>query len=89
MLDESGLYTPALDRFAAIVCAADTARLEEAPQAAGLLAGSLCLSRTFRNDLAHLEAAMNLYDAFYRWACDAADETHDWPPPGRERQGKA
>jgi hypothetical protein len=24
---------------------------------------------------------MTLYDAFYRWARDAAGETHDWPTP--------
>ena len=29
-------------------------------------------------DLAQLEAGMNLYDAFYRWARDATDEGHDW-----------
>ncbi|MBX2824701.1 MAG: sulfurtransferase, partial [Gammaproteobacteria bacterium] len=28
-----------------------------------------------------VEAGMLLYDAFYRWARDAADETHDWPTP--------
>lgn len=26
---------------------------------------------------------MALYDAFYRWARDATDETHNWPAPGR------
>jgi hypothetical protein len=30
----------------------------------------------FRDDLAQLEAAMALYDAFYRWCRDAANETH-------------
>jgi hypothetical protein len=25
---------------------------------------------------------MVLYDAFYRWARDAAGETHNWPMPG-------
>ncbi len=38
MLDEFGLRTPALDRLATIVRAADTDRLNMAPQAAGLLA---------------------------------------------------
>lgn len=89
MLDEFGLHTPPLDRLAAIVRAADTARLDQVPQAAGLLAASLGLSRMFRDDLAQLDAAMGLYDAFYRWARDAADETHDWPPAaGRERKEK-
>jgi hypothetical protein len=29
-----------------------------------------------RDDLAQLEAAMSLYDAFYRWCRDASNETH-------------
>ena len=32
----------------------------------------------YRDDLAQLDAAMSLYDAFYRWARDAAEETHTW-----------
>ena len=59
--------------------AADTARLDLAPQAAGLLAASLGLSRMFRDDLAQLDAGMLLYDAFYRWCRDATEETHNWP----------
>ena len=57
---------------------ADTGRFEAAPQAAGLLAASLGLSRMFADDLAQLEAGMTLYDAFYRWCRDATDETHTW-----------
>ncbi len=38
----------------------------------GLLAASLGLSRMYRDDLAQLEAAMGLYDAFYRWCRDAS-----------------
>jgi rhodanese-related sulfurtransferase len=79
MLEEFGLRTPALERLAAIVRGADTARFDVAPQAAGLLAASLGLSRMYRDDLAQLEAAMGLYDAFYRWARDAVEETHNWP----------
>jgi rhodanese-related sulfurtransferase len=79
MLDEFGLSTPALDRLASIVRGADTARLDLAPEAAGLLAASLGLSRMYANDLEQLEAGMPLYDAFYRWARDATDETHNWP----------
>jgi rhodanese-related sulfurtransferase len=52
--------------------------LREAPQAAGLLAASLGLSRMYSDDLAQLEAGMTLYDAFYRWCRDATDETHTW-----------
>jgi hypothetical protein len=85
MLEEFGLRSPALERLAAIVRGADTARLEIAPEAAGLLAASLGLSRMYRDDLEQLDAAMNLYDAFYRWAGDAVSETHDWPTPSGNR----
>jgi rhodanese-related sulfurtransferase len=76
MLEEFGLDSPALARLATIVRGADTARLDIAPEASGLLAASLGLSRMYRNDLAQLDAAMGLYDAFYRWARDAVSETH-------------
>jgi len=76
MLREFGLSSPALDRLAVIVRGADTARLDLAPEAAGLLAASLGLSRIYRDDTAQLDAAMTLYDAFYRWARDASTETH-------------
>ncbi len=81
MLDEFGLHTPALDRLAAIVRGADTARLDLAPQSAGLLAASLGLSRMHKDDLAQLDAGLALYDAFYRWSRDAVEETHNWPSP--------
>lgn len=79
MVEEIGLASiPALARLAVIVRGADTARPELAPQAAGLLAASLGLSRIYSDDLEQLEAGMLLYDAFYRWCRDAVDETHDW-----------
>ena len=79
MVEELGLGgVPALARLALIVRGADTARPELAPQAAGLLAASLGLSRIYADDLEQLEAGMPLYDAFYRWCRDAVDETHDW-----------
>jgi rhodanese-related sulfurtransferase len=81
MLQEFALDSPALNRLAAIVRGADTNRLDIAPEAAGLLATSLGLSRMYRDDLAQLEAAMSLYDALYRWARDATGEGHTWPPP--------
>jgi len=81
MLDEFGLDIPPLHRLAPIVRGADTARLDLAPECAGLLAASLGLSRMHRDDLAQLDAGMALYDAFHRWARDAADETHNWPAP--------
>ena len=57
---------------------ADTGRPELSPEAPGLLAASLGLSRIFDDDLEQLEAGMTLYDAFYRWCRDATGETHDW-----------
>ena len=83
MIEAFGLRIEALDRLALIVRAADTARLDLAPQAAGFLAASLGLSRMFRDDLEQLEAGMLLYDAFYRWCRDATDETHNWPAGGK------
>ena len=82
MIEEFGLRSDALLRLAAIVRSADTARLDLAPEAAGLLAVSLGLSRMYRDDLAQLDAAMPLYDALHRWARDATGETHNWPAPG-------
>jgi hypothetical protein len=82
MLEEFGLSTPALGRLATIVRGADTARLDLAPQCAGLLAASLGLSRMHRDDLAQLEAGMALYDAFHLWCRDATEEVHNWPGPG-------
>jgi rhodanese-related sulfurtransferase len=79
MVDEFGLRTEPLLRLATIVRGADTANLALAPEAAGLLAASLGLSRMYTDDLAQLEAGLTLYDAFYRWCRDATDETHDWP----------
>ena len=81
MLEEFALKSDALSRLATIVRAADTDRLDIAPQSAGLLAASLGLSRMYRDDLAQLEASMGLYDAFYRWSRDAVGESHNWPTP--------
>lgn len=69
---------PALSRLAPIVRGADTARPDLVPEAAGLLAASLGLSRMYADDLEQLEAGMLLYDAFFRWCRDATDETHNW-----------
>lgn len=87
MVEELGLGGfEALQKLSVIVRGADTAHPEIAPQAAGLLAASLGLSRMYAHDLEQLEAGMLLYDAFYRWCRDATDETHDWvshTPRGR------
>ena len=76
---ELGLASPALERLALIVRGADTARQDLAPEAAGLLAASFGYSRMYKDDLVQLEHAMELYDALYRWARDATEETHNWP----------
>ena len=79
MVETLGLWPfEALQRLAVIVRGADTARPELAPEAAGLLAASLGLSRMYADDLEQLEAGMLLYDSFYRWCRDATDETHNW-----------
>lgn len=81
MLDEFGLQSAPLLHLARIVRGADTARLDLAPEAAGLVAASLGYSRMFKDDLAQLDAAVTLYDALYRWCRDATAETHNWPSP--------
>ena len=79
MLDEFGLRTEPLDRLSKVVRGADTNAHELAPEAAGLLAISVGLSRQYRDDTAQLDAGIALYDALYRWARDGANEGHDWP----------
>ncbi len=90
MVAEFGLTLKPLLRLATIVRGADTARLDLAPEAPGLLAASLGLSRMYADDIAQLEAGLTLYDAFYRWCRDATDETHDWPvrKSGKRDPGK-
>lgn len=72
------LAEPALDRLALIVRGADTDRLELAPQAAGLLALSLGLSRNFADDHEMLKHGMVMYDALYAWCSQGQDVTHTW-----------
>lgn len=72
------LTIPALDRLAQIVRSADTGKADTVPEAAGLLAVSVGLSRQYKDDQAQLCAAMPVYDALYRWARDGQAETHDW-----------
>ncbi len=79
MLDEFELHTPALDRLATVIRAADTNQHDLAAEAAGLLAISVGLSRQYRDDHQNLEAGLHLYDALYRWARDGFEERHDWP----------
>ena len=89
MIEGLGLAAfPALAHLAPIVRGADTARPDLAPEAAGLLAVSLGLSRLYGDDHAQLEAGMLVYDALYRWARDAREEKHDWTSH-QPRGGKA
>jgi len=94
MVEGFGLAAVApLAHLALIVRGADTARLDIAPEAAGLVALSLGLSRMFANDLEQLNAGMLIYDALYRWCRDATGETHDWvshqPKAARAKAMKA
>jgi rhodanese-related sulfurtransferase len=84
LLDDFALHCEPLDRLATVIRGADTDRHDLAPQAAGLLALSVGLSRMYRDDLAQLEAGIALYDALYRWARDGHEEGHDWPAGRKE-----
>jgi rhodanese-related sulfurtransferase len=79
MIAEFGLSHPALERLATVVRAADTNRPDLAPQAAGLLAISVGLSRLHKDDNSQMEAGIAFYDALFRWARDGFEEGHDWP----------
>ncbi len=74
------LKDPALDQLAVIVRGADTNRLGLAPQAAGLAAISLGLSRSYKDDHEMLEHGMIVYDALYAWCREGKDEVHTWNP---------
>ncbi len=74
------LTDPALQQVAEIVRAADTGKPDSSPQAHGLLAISLGLSKNFSDDHAMLAHGMVLYDALYSWCRSLRDETHGWPP---------
>jgi hypothetical protein len=74
----------ALKQLAVIVRGADTARLDLAPQCAGLLAISLGLSRIFADDHEQLRHGFVVYDALYAWLGEAQGETHTWNPQRSE-----
>ena len=79
-LERYQLRDPSLQEIAVIVRGADTARLDLAPQAAGLLAISLGLSRNFADDHELLRHGFVVYDALYAWCRHVRDETHTWNP---------
>lgn len=74
------LKDPALPELARIVRAADTASLELAPEAAGLLAISLGMSQLFDDDNEQLVHGLVIYDALYAWLTRSRDERHTWNP---------
>lgn len=74
------LTEPALLRLAVIVRGADTARLDLAPECAGLLAVSLGLSHNHRDDQEMLLRGLEVYDALYSWLRFAQAEQHSWAP---------
>ena len=66
-LRRHNLRDQGLEKLALIVRAADTNRLDLAPQAPGLLAISQGLSRNFADDHEMLAHGMVIYDALYAW----------------------
>jgi len=86
LLAKYGLDAPALVELATIVRGADTARLDLAPECAGLLAVSLGLSQLFADDHEQLRHGFVVYDALYAWLTRARGETHTWNPQ-RSRSG--
>ena len=78
LLSKYQLGDPALGELARIVRGADTARLELAPEAAGLLAISLGMSQIFADDQEQLGHGILIYDALYAWLTRARTERHTW-----------
>jgi hypothetical protein len=74
------LRDPALSKLAGIVRAADTDKLQQSPQAAGLLAISLGLGANIPDDQALLAAGLVVYDALYAWCQSLSEERHGWYP---------
>ena len=86
LLDKYRLTDPALADIARIVRGADTASLDLAPEAAGLLAVSLGLSQLFSDDHEQLRHGLVLYDALYAWRTRAYTEKHPWYPQRGPRE---
>lgn len=80
LLDRYQVTDGALRKLAEIVRGADTASLDLAREAGGLLAISLGLSSLESNDHALLERGFHLYDGLYAYLRFAAHEPHNWPP---------
>lgn len=80
LLKKYQLGDPHLHELAVIVRGADTDRLDLAPQAAGLLAISLGLSRNYQDDQEQLRHGFVIYDALYSWSRHVREERHTWNP---------
>ena len=78
-LRKYNLTDPVLQHVAEIVRAADTGKPDASPQAHGLLAISLGLSKNFADDHQMLAHGMVMYDALYSWCQSLQRETHGWP----------
>lgn len=89
LLDKYHLNDAALREIAVIVRGADTARLDLAPQCAGLLAISLGLSQNFSDDHEQLRHGLVMYDALYSWCREGKAETHTWNPQWVSSSGSA
>ncbi|HKS06937.1 MAG TPA: chromate resistance protein ChrB domain-containing protein [Gemmatimonadaceae bacterium] len=83
-LDEYKLDDRYLRELADIVRGADTARLDLAPQAAGLFSISLGLSRLcIGDDQRMLAHGFVVYDALYEWLRYGRAEQHGWNSGGQ------
>ena len=80
ILKKYKLSDPCLLDLVVIVRGADTARLDLAPQCAGLLAISLGLSHNFTDDHEQLKHGFVVYDPLYAWLKHVRKEKHDWNP---------
>lgn len=82
-LKKHQLKDVALDRMAAIVRGADTDRHDFAPQAAGLSAIFMGLSKNITDDYELLELGMKVYDGLYTWAKYLHQQKHTQAPVER------
>ena len=81
ILDDYALHDETLRELAIVVRGADTGRFDLSPQAAGLLAISLGLSRLcLDDDHRMLSHGFMVYDALYEWFRYGRGEQHGWNP---------
>lgn len=79
-LKKHQLKDVALDRMAAIIRGADTDRHDFAPQAAGLSAIFMGLSKNITDDYELLDLGMKVYDGLYTWAKYLHQQKHTQAP---------